>query len=153
MLNWLKNLFYGPNKDSLVDASANAVLVFMRSVKSQIDQRDFMIPNHHTLIYCYAYGALNIETNKHNLDETAQIAALLLLIANLSDLSPEDISGLLNKCIQTLQEQEGQDYLRDGAEHYSRWLEADPSVVALLGKRLEAREKDMVKANRTAIYP
>jgi len=153
MLNWLKNLFYGPDKDSLVEASANAVLVFMRSVKGQIDQRDFMIPNHHTLIYCYAYGALSVETNKHKLDETAQIASLLLLIANLSDLSPEDISGLLNKCIQTLQEQEGQDYLRDGAEHYTRWLEADPGVVSLLGKRLEAREQETVKANRAAIYP
>ena len=153
MLNWLKKLFYGPEKDSLVEASANAVLVFMRSVKGQVDQRDFMIPSHHILIYCYAYGALGVETTKHKLDETGQLAALLLVIANLSDLSAEDISGLLNKCISTLQEQEGQDYLREGAEHYARWLEADPGVAALLGKRLEAREQETAKVNRSIIYP
>jgi len=153
MLNWLKNLFYGPDKDSLVETSANAVLVFMRSVKSQVDQRDFMIPNHHILIYCYAYGALGIETNKHKLDETGQLAALLLVMANLSDLTAEDISGLMNKCITMLQEQEGKDYLREGAEHYTRWLDADPGVAGLLGKRLEIREQETARVNKSIIYP
>jgi len=153
MLSWLKNLFNPPTADEHIESTARAVLTFMRSVKNHVDQRDFMIPNHHTFFYCYAYGAITVEAAKHKLNETERYAALLLLFPNLSDMSADEISGLMNRCINTLQEKEGQSYQQDGAEHYSRWCNADPAVTDILGKLLALREKELTKANRASIYP
>jgi len=153
MLNWLKNLFSRPQRKEQIESSAQAVLVFMRSVKTQVDQRDFMIPNHHTLFYCYAYGAITVEAAKYNLNESERFAALLLLFPNLSELTAEDISGLMNRCINTLQEEEGLRYQQDGSKHYARWCDADPGVTGLLGQLLEQREKELSKVNPAIIYP
>ena len=152
-MNWLKKLFTGHRSDNSIELVARAVLVFMRSVKTQVNQRDFMIPNHHTLFYCYAYGAITVEAAKYKLNESERYAALLLLFPNLSEMSADEISGLMNRCVNTLAEEEGQRYQKDGAEHYSRWNDADPSVTGLLGKLLEQREKELSKVNRAIIYP
>jgi len=153
MFTWLKNLFRStrPNKD--IEASARAVTVFMRSVKTHVNQRDFMIPNHHTLFYCYAYGAIQTEAAKYKLNESEQYAALLMLFPNLSDMSPDEISGLMNRCINTLNDEEGQRFQQDGAEHYRRWCDADPRVTDILGKLLALRETELSKVNRAIIYP
>ncbi len=153
MLSWLKNLFNSSAPDKHIESSARAVLVFMRSVKNHVDQRDFMIPNHHTFFYCYAYGAISVEAAKFNLDETQRYAALLLLFPNLSDMSPDEISGLMNRCINHLQEEEGQRFQQDGAEHYTRWCDADPTVTSILGKLFALREKELSKKNRAIVYP
>lgn len=153
MLSWLKNLFSSPTPDKQIEDTARAVLIFMRSVKNHVDQRDFMIPNHHTFFYCYAYGAITIEAAKHDLNETARYAALLQLFPNLSDMSPDEISALMNRCVNHLQEEEGQQYQKDGAEHYRRWCDADPSVTNILGKLFALREKELSKVNRTIVYP
>jgi len=153
MLSWLKNLFNRPAPDKQIEATARAVLVFMRSVKNHVDHRDFMIPNHHTFFYCYAYGAITVEAAKHTLNETERYAALLQLFPNLSDMSSDEISGLINRCINTLQEEEGQKYQQDGAEHYQRWCDADPTVTSILGKLFALREKELSQANRASIYP
>ena len=153
MLSWLKNLFNHSASDEHIEASARAVLVFMRSVKNHVDQRDFMIPNHHTFFYCYAYGAISVEAAKYSLNETQRYAALLLLFPNLSDMSPDEISGVMNRCINHLQEEEGQRYQQDGAEHYTRWCNADPGVTDILGKLFALREKQLSKTNRSIVYP
>ena len=153
MLSWLKNLFNRPAQDKHIEACARAVLVFMRSVKNHVDHRDFMIPNHHTYFYCYAYGAITVEAAKYSLNETERYAALLQLFPNLSDMTADEISSLMNRCINSLQEPEGQRYQQDGAEHYARWCDADPAVTSLLGKLFALREKELSKANRASIYP
>lgn len=153
MINWIKKLFRSAGPDKNIEISARAVLVFMRSVKTHVDHRDFMIPNHHTLFYCYAYGAIMVDAAKYKLNESERYAALLLLFPNLSDMSPDEISGLMNRCVNMLPEQEGQRYQQDGAEHYTRWCDADPGVTDLLGKLLAQREKDLSKQNRAIIYP
>jgi len=152
-MNWLKKLFNNRSQDKRIETVARAVLVFMRSVKTQVNQRDFMIPNHHTLFYCYAYGAIMVEAAKHKLNESERYAALLLLFPNLSDMSPDEISALMNRCINTLADEEGQRYQQEGSEHYTRWNNADPTITSLLGKRFEEREKEFSKVNRAIIYP
>jgi len=152
-MNWLKKLFGSHRSDKSIELIARAVLVFMRSVKTQVNQRDFMIPNHHTLFYCYAYGAITVEAAKHKLNESERYAALLLLFPNLSEMSADEISGLMNRCVNTLSEEEGQRYQHDGAEHYTRWCNADPGTTGLLGQLLEQREKELSKVNRAIIYP
>lgn len=153
-MNWLKKFFNSRSEpDKNIEVCARAILVFMRSVKNNVDQRDFMIPNHHSLFYCYAYGAIIVEAAKYKLNESERYAALLLLFPNLSDMSPDEISGLMNRCLNMLNEEEGQRYQKDGAEHYTRWSDADPTVTGLLGKLLEQREKDLSKVNRAIIYP
>ncbi len=153
MLSWLKNLFNSPAPNKQIEDTAHAVLVFMRSVKNHVDQRDFMIPNHHTFFYCYAYGAITLEAAKYQLNETARFAALLQLFPNLSDMSPDEVSALMNRCVNNLQEEEGQRYQQDGEEHYRRWCNADPSVTTILGKLFALREKELSKINRANIYP
>jgi len=153
MFNWLKKLFSNSQRDKNIELSARAVLVFMRSVKTQVNQRDFMIPNHHTLFYCYAYGAIVVETTKYELNESERYAALLLLFPNLSEMSADEISGLMNRCLNTLSDEEGQRYQQEGSDHYRRWNDADPSVTGLLGRLFEQREKDLSKVNRAIIYP
>lgn len=154
MMNWLKTFFSNnTHPDKNIEISARAVLVFMRSVKTNVDQRDFMIPNHHTLFYCYAFGAITVEAAKYKLNESERYAALLLLFPNLSDMSADEISGLMNRCLNTLSEEEGQRYQQDGADHYTRWCDADPTVTGLLGKLLAQREKEFNKVNRAIIYP
>lgn len=153
MFSWLKNLFNSPATNQHIEDTARAVLVFMRSVKNHVDQRDFMIPNHHTFFYCYAYGAIIEEAAKHDLNETARYAALLQLFPNLSDMSPDEISALMNRCINHLDQEEGQRYQQDGAEHYRRWCKADPRVTSILGKLFALREKELSNANRASIYP
>lgn len=153
MLSWLKKLFNDSASDKHIEPSARAVLVFMRSVKNHVDQRDFMIPNHHTFFYCYAYGAITVESAKFNLNETQRFAALLLLFPNLSDMSPDEISALMNRCVNFLDDKEGKQYQQDGAEHYTRWCDADPTVTSILGKLFALREKELSKTNRTIVYP
>ena len=153
MLRWLKNLFGPSASNKHIESCSRAVLVFMRSVKNHVDQRDFMIPNHHTFFYCYAYGAITVEAAKYNLNETERFAALLLLFPNLSDMSPDEISALMNRCVNFLDDKEGQQYQQDGAEHYTRWCNADAGVTDILGKLFALREQELSKANRAIIYP
>ena len=153
MFRWLNDLFNRPAPEKNIEASARAVLVFMRSVKTHVAQRDFMIPNHHTLFYCYAYGAITVESAQYDLNETERYAVLLQLFPNLSDMKADEISALMNRCINTLQEDEGQQYQQEGAAHYQRWCNADPTVVTMLGNTFALREKQLSQQNRASIYP
>lgn len=136
-MRWLKNIFSNKAADASIEVSAQAVLPFLRAAHQHIDLRYFMTPRHHTLIYCFAYGALGIEATERDMDESRQLAALLLILQTLSEMSPQEISGMLGRCMQALDEKEGHDFVLTGARTYSDWRQAEPTASQILAEKLQ----------------
>ena len=124
VLSLLKRLFSSNETSSVIEASASAVLPFLRTAHQTVELRAFMTPRLHTLIYCFAYGALEVEALERGMNETQQLAALLHILNTLSQLEPQDVSALLNKCMTTMQEEEGHGCVVAGSDAYRAWREA-----------------------------
>ena len=114
-----------------------AVLPFLRTAHQHVDQRYFMTPRHHTLIYCFAYGALGVEATERGMDETQQLAALLVILQTLSELSAPDISGMLGRCMTALDEDEGYGFALTGARTYNDWRQTDSTATRILAEKLQ----------------
>jgi len=136
MWQWLKSLFSSPLDDTRVESSANAVLPFLRTCHQQIDQRDFTIPRHHFLIYCFAYGALDVEASLQGMSESHQLAALLLIVRTLAQLNQTDQSAFFNQCMTTLESDEGKQFTDLGSQYYQSWQAGDPKASSLLAEHL-----------------
>jgi len=136
MLSLLKKLFSKTDTSTVIEASANAVLPFLRSAHQPVELRAFMTPRLHALIYCFAYGALEIEALERGMNETQQLAALFQLLNTLSQLEAQDISALLNKCMTAMQEDEGHGFVLAGSHAYKSWREADPGAAKQLADKL-----------------
>lgn len=136
MLKQLKKLFSSTNPATAVNASTNAVLPFLRSTHQAVELRDFMTPRLHSLIYCFAYGALEVEAQERGMNETQQLAALLPLITEFSQLDSRDTSALLNKCMAAIEEDEGHGFVLAGHHCYRAWRNADASAVKQLAEKL-----------------
>jgi hypothetical protein len=136
MISRLKKLFSKTDTSTVVEASANAVLPFLRSAHQPVELRAFMTPRLHTLIYCFAYGALEVEALERGMNETQQLAALFQLLNTLSQLEAQDISALLNKCMTAMQEDEGHGFVLAGSHAYKSWREADPGAAKQLAEKL-----------------
>lgn len=132
----LKKLFSKTDSTTVVEASANAVLPFLRSAHQPVELRAFMTPRLHTLIYCFAYGCLEVEALERGMNETQQLAALFQILNTLSQLEPHDTSALLNKCMTAMQEDEGHGFVLAGSHAYKAWREADSSAARQLAEKL-----------------
>ena len=97
-----------------------------------------MTPRLHTLIYCFAYGALEVEAQERGMNETQQLAALFQLLNTLSQLDAHDSSALLNKCMTAIQEDEGHGFVLAGGHSYNAWRNADPSAARQLSEKLHS---------------
>ena len=138
MMGLLKKLFSKTDTSTVIEASANAVLPFLRSAHQPVELRAFMTPRLHTLIYCFAYGALEVEALERGMNETQQLAALFQLLNTLSQLDTRDTSALLNKCITAMQEDEGHGFVLAGSHSYKAWRDADPSAAKQLSEKLHS---------------
>lgn len=136
MLGILKKLFSKTDTGTVIEASANAVLPFLRSAHQPVELRAFMTPRLHALIYCFAYGALEVEALERGMNETQQLAALFQLVNTLSQLDTRDSSALLNKCMTAMQEDEGHGFVLVGSHAYRAWREADSSASRQLVDKL-----------------
>lgn len=136
MIGLLKKLFSKTDTSTVIEASANAVLPFLRSAHQPVELRAFMTPRLHTLIYCFAYGALEVEALERGMNETQQLAALFQLLNTLSQLDTRDTSALLNKCVTAMQEDEGHGFVLAGSHAYKAWREADPTAAKQLADKL-----------------
>jgi len=136
VLSLLKRLFSSNETSSVIEASASAVLPFLRTAHQTVELRAFMTPRLHTLIYCFAYGALEVEALERGMNETQQLAALLHILNTLSQLEPQDVSALLNKCMTTMQEEEGHGFVVAGSDAYRAWREADAGAASQLADKL-----------------
>lgn len=134
----LKKLFSKTDTNTVVEASANAVLPFLRSAHQSVELRAFMTPRLHALIYCFAYGALEIEALERGMNETQQLAALFQVLNTLSQFEPRDVSALLNKCMTAMQEEEGHGFVLAGSHAYKSWREADSSAAKQLATKLHS---------------
>jgi hypothetical protein len=138
MLDILKRLFSKTDNSTVIEASANAVLPFLRSAQQPVELRAFMTPRLHTLIYCFAYGALEVEAMERDMNETQQLAALFQLLNTLSQLEARDVSALLNKCMTAIQEDEGHSFVLAGSDAYKAWREADATAARRLADKLHS---------------
>lgn len=138
MIGLLKKLFSKTDNTTVIEASANAVLPFLRSAHQPVELRAFMTPRLHTLMYCFAYGALEVEALERGMNETQQLAALFQLLNTLSQLEARDASALLNKCMTAMQEDEGHSFVLAGGHAYKAWREADPTAVQQLADKLHS---------------
>lgn len=138
MIRILKRFFSKTDTITVIEASANAVLPFLRSAHQSVELRAFMTPRLHTLIYCFAYGALELEALERGMNETQQLAALFQLLNTLSQLEPRDVSALLNKCMTAMQEDEGHGFVLAGSLAYKAWREADPAAAKQLANKLHS---------------
>lgn len=138
MLGLLKRLFSTTDNTSVIEASARAVLPFLRSSHQAVELRAFMTPRLHTLIYCFAYGALEVEALERDMNETQQLAALFQLLTSLSQLEARDASALLNTCMTAMQADEGHGFVLAGSNAYRAWREADPAAAGQLAEKLHS---------------
>lgn len=137
-MSLLKRLFSKTDNNSVIEASAGAVLPFLRTTHQSVELRAFMTPRLHTLIYCFAYGALEVEALERGMNETQQLAALLHIMNTLSQLEPQDVSALLNKCMTSMQEEEGHGFVIAGSDAYRAWREADAGAAGQLADKLHS---------------
>ena len=138
MIKQLKSLFSKTDPSAVIDASAKAVLPFLRSAHQTVELRDFMTPRLHSLIYCFAYGALDVEAHERGMNETQQLAVLFQLINTLSELDSRDSSALLNKCMETMAKDEGRSFVLTGSQSYQAWRDADSSAAKNLSEKLHS---------------
>ncbi|WP_126456476.1 hypothetical protein [Sulfuriflexus mobilis] len=134
----LKRLFSTTDNTTVIEASAQAVLPFLRSSHQAVELRAFMTPRLHTLIYCFAYGALEVEALERDMNETQQLAALFQLLKGLSQLETRDASALLNNCMTAMQADEGRSFVLSGSHAYRAWQEADPGAARQLAEKLHS---------------
>lgn len=139
MRAWISRLFTAGNeRTAVIKAISHEVLPFLGSAKSQVDQRDLMTPNKHILMYCFAYGAIDLASGQNRpLDETARLTVLLhLLKATSQNTDAQDISAMHGRCQTLLGTEEGARARATGEHCFRRWQEGDHAASAVLANYL-----------------
>lgn len=137
---WISRLFGNTtDRTAGIEAVSQEVLPFLSSAKMQVDQRDLMTPNKHILIYCFAYGCIDVANEQlaGKLDETARLAVLLRLMqATSKNTDAQDISAMHGRCQILLAGEEGARAQATGDQCFRRWQSGDRDASQVLSTYL-----------------
>jgi hypothetical protein len=130
MINILRRLLGGrPTQLQARIAAAQQVGMevdpMLRACLPAADSRDLTIPARRRRLALFAWGAILAAPEARRLDETQRLAALVWCMNRLPGFSPQDVSGLVNHCMNTADEPESLEAIAVGQSAIRAWQAGD----------------------------
>jgi hypothetical protein len=94
---------------------------FLRASIAEIDPRIMTIPEKRLVYAHFAFGAIAELATEQEVDETQCLAALVVCLQRTPEFSPQDVSHLVGRCMNTAGQAQSDQARQAGAQGVRDW--------------------------------